>query len=280
MKKRVLCILACLTLLISLTLPVSASEELPLVVDDAWLMSQEEVLLLEEKARNLSDTYEMDIVILTVDGLEGATPQDYADDYFDYNGYGRGENASGILFLLSMEERDLYVSTCGDAIYALTDYGIEATTDEAIPYLSSGAYYSGFDIWLEALNGYLGAYSDGQVMDGYIEDSSDYYSGNRETIVYYEEDSTPSILLALVIGLAAGGITVLIMRTSMNTKRRQTSAGSYLKAGSYHLQTHQDLFLYSNVTKSARPKETSSGGGSSVHRSSSRRSHGGGGRKF
>ena len=47
---------------------------------------------------------------------------------------------------------------------------------------------------------------------------------------------------------------------------------------SYHLRTNQDLFLYSNISKRPKPKESSSG--SSTHRSSSGRSHGGRGGSF
>ena len=84
------------------------------------------------------------------------------------------------------------------------------------------------------------------------------------------------------IGAVVGGITVLIMRACMNTKRPQRSAGSYLNDSSYHLRTNRDLFLYSNVTKTRIQQESSSsgGGGSSVHTSSSGSSHGGGGGKF
>ena len=91
-----------------------------------------------------------------------------------------------------------------------------------------------------------------------------------------------ALVISGLIGAVIGGITVLIMRACMNTKRPQRSAGSYLNDSSYHLRTNQDLFLYSNVTKTRIQQESSSsgGGGSSVHTSSSGSSHGGGGGKF
>ena len=124
MQKRTISIILCLMLLSVLVLNVSAESNLPMVTDSAGLLSGEERIELEEKAQDLRAEYDMDVVILTVDSLGGKSAQDYADDYYDDNGYGYGENYSGILFLLAMEEREWYISTCGDAIYAVTDYGV------------------------------------------------------------------------------------------------------------------------------------------------------------
>lgn len=282
MKRTVFSLLLSAILLAALALPVSATSDLPMVVDNAGLFSDSERSALEEKAQELRTEYEMDIVILTVDRLDGKTPQDYADDYYDDNGYGFGKEYSGLLFLLAMEERDWYISTCGDAIYAVTDYGIQKLGEAALPDLSAGAYYDAFDAYLNALPSYLSAYQAGTPVDGYADYSGNYYHGDRENVVHYKEKRSPNLLVSLVIGVITAGVTVGIMAASMNTKRQQRSASSYLKAGSYHLRTHQDLFLYSNVSKTRRQENNGghSGGGSSVHHSSSGRSHGGGGGKF
>ena len=181
-----------------------------------------------------------------------------------------------------MGERDWYISTKGNAIYALTDYGIQQVGESALPYLKNGDYYGAFNAFLDALPTYFSAYSDGSPIDGYADTSGDYYHGDQEDVVYYEQPRHVNVWISIVIGAVIGGITVLIMRACMNTKRPQRSAGSYLNDSSYHLRTTQDLFLYSNVTKTRIQQESSSsgGGGSSVHTSSSGSSHGGGGGKF
>ncbi|HCP71159.1 MAG TPA: methanol dehydrogenase [Clostridiales bacterium] len=277
MKHKLICLILCLLLLPSLFL--SASAEQQYVIDNADLMSSSEEAALEEKVLSLREEYAVDVVILTVDSLDGQRPQDYADDYYDHNGYAD----DGLLFLLSMEERDWYISTKGSAIYALTDYGIQQVGETALPYLKNGDYYGAFDTFLDALPTYFSAYSDGAPIDGYADTSGDYYHGDQEDVVYYEDQPRRvNILISIAIGAVIGGITVLIMRACMNTKRPQRSAGSYLDDSSYHLRTDQDLFLYSNVTKTRIQQESSSsgGGGSSVHTSSSGSSHGGGGGKF
>ena len=181
MKHKLICLILCLLLLPSLFLSVGAAEQY--VIDNADLMSSSEEAALEEKAQALRQEYGMDVVILTVDSLDGKRPQDYADDYYDYNGYA----ADGVLFLLSMEERDWYISTKGNAIYALTDYGIQQVGESALPYLKNGDYYGAFDAFLAALPTYFSAYSDGSPIDGYADTSGDYYHGDQEDVVYYEQ---------------------------------------------------------------------------------------------
>ncbi len=278
--KKLLSFSLCLLLLLGLWIPAFAAETLPLIVDQAKLLSREEAATLGNKAQQIQNSYSTDVVILTIDSLDGWSAPDYANTFFDQNGYGYGSNANGILFLLAMEEREWYISTCGDTIYAVTDHEIQWFGEAAIGYFGDGEYYTGFDRYLDELEDSLIAYQAGVSLDGYPDDS---YYGYQENMVYYEENSTPSILLSLIIGIAAAAIAVITMRSSMNTKRQQRGAASYIKNGSFHLRSHQDLFLYSSVTKVRRQQNTGSssrGGGSSVHRSSGGRRHGGGGGRF
>lgn len=282
--KRLFSLIFCAALLLSLSIIAFATEpDPPKVVDNASLFTDEEEAELTREAYELIERYGMDVVILTVESLEGASAQDYADDYYDYNGY----REDGILFLLAMEEREWYFSTCGEAIYVFTDFGLESLGEDVLPYLSDGDYYEAFRYWQELLPHYFEAYLAGDPIDVYVPNSPGY--DGREDVVYYPEDRSPDyvscFLISLVIGAVAALVTVLIMRSRMNTARAQNDAGSYMKPGSYHLTVHRDMFLYSRVSKTPRPKDTggsggSHRGGSSTHRSSSGRSHGGRGGRF
>ncbi len=288
MTKKLLAILLSLLLLASLPLSVTAadySDEYYRITDSADLLTDEQEAALEDLSQDLRDTYHMDIAILTLESLDGYTPQEFADDFYDYCGYGCGEDYSGALFLLSMEERDWYISTSGDCIYALTDFGIQYSAAQAVSHFSNGYYFLGFQSWLLTLPEYFDAFEAGDPIDGWADYEDGAYHGEAEDYVYYEdyEPLTPSYLISLIVGVIAGGITLLILRRSMNTKRPQRSAVSYLVPRSFKMNTVQDLFLYSQVSKRAKPKNNGgggSGGGSSVHTSSSGRSHGGGGGKF
>lgn len=287
MKHKLLTILMCLCIFVSLPLPVLAVSQFPMVIDNADLLSADEETALEEKARTLRTDYEMDVVILTVQSLDGKTARAYADDYYDENGYGYDEEFSGILFLLAMDEREWYISTCGKAIYAFTDYGLDTLGEQTVPYLSDGDYFEGFDVYLDSLPYYFTRYEQEQPVDGYVEP---YEPSASDVVVHYKPKSkTVGITVfftSLFCGILTAGITIFIMRGSMNTKRKQSGAGNYLKSGSYYLRTNRDMFLYSHVSKVRRQENNGGhtgghhGGGSRTHRSSSGRSHGGRGGRF
>ena len=276
MVKKWIALFLSLCLLPCFLVPVFG-ETVSYVSDEAGLLSGDEISNLESTAANLAEAYQIDAVILTVDSLGGVSAQDYADDYYDHSGY----REDGILFLLAMEEREWYISTCGKVIYAVTDYGAQQLGEGILPYLSDGDWYRGFLYFLDMLPFYLDAYEKGKPIDGFADYSGDYYHGEQEEVVHYEEESSSSLATALICGLAAAGISIAGMRAAMNTKRAKRSAGNYLQDDSWDLHKHRDLFLYSKVHKARRQEpKAPSGGGSSVHRSSSGRSHGGGGGRF
>lgn len=278
--KKILPMILSLLILFSLALPAYAADEpLDYVVDYADLLTDEEEVLLQQKIQESKAALQLDIVIVTTYGTGDKNVQQYADDFYDANGYGYGETNSGILLLLDMEAREWYMSTCGDAIYIFTDYGLDQLGETILPWLSSGYYYNAFTAWVDALPYYVDAFENQSPIDGWVE-PDEYESPYGDEIVYYDDFELENPLpLALLIGFIAAVVTVIIMRSRMNTAKLQRGAVDYLKNGSFHLRQRSDMFLYSRVSRTARPKQ-SSGGGSSVHRSSGGISHGGRGGRF
>lgn len=284
--KRVFTLLLTSLLLMTFAFPVYALT--PKIVDDADLLTDSEEAILEANAQSLADEYDMDVVILTVDSIGGRYIESYADDYYDNNGYGIGQDYSGVLLLLAMDTREWAISTCGDAIYALTDYGIQSLFSSISGYLAQDDYYSAFTVYLEELEDYFLAYENGEPIDGYhggYDGPGTYIPGTRDEVIYYDRepglgDYLRIVFVSLLIGAAAGGIAILIMRGQMNTARAQSGAGSYLTSGSYNLSRRLDIFLYSRVNRTRRQQSSGGGGGSGVHRSSGGRSHGGGHGRF
>ena len=290
--KRILKLLLPFLMAFALCLPVLAEEQR--VFDNAGLLDEWEVSMLEDKIQDLRDTYDMDVVLLTLNSLDGKTAEGYADDYYDGNGF--GEN--GMLFLLDMDTRSWYMLTHGTAIYAVTDYGIQEIFSAIAFDLSGGDYYDAFDGYLDELYTYFQAYADGKPIDGYRDDYTgpgSYEPGTRDDVVHYP-DYEPSydssyvfypaqIGVSLLVGAIIGLIALLIARRGMNTVKSKGSATDYVRQNTFRITGRQDIFLYSNVTKTRRDTDSGSsaghsGGGSSVHTSSSGHSHGGGGGHF
>ena len=88
------------------------------------------------------------------------------------------------------------------------------------------------------------------------------------------------IPISIIVGVVLALIIVGVMKGKLKTVRSQAAANSYMKKDSLNIETSQDLFLYSTVSRTKIEREESSDGGSSTHTSSSGSTHGGGGGKF
>lgn len=289
MKKNWFVLLPIICVMIMTAVHVCAADA-PRFVDYAGLITDmDEEYAIFEALDNISATYSCDVVIVTTDSLDGKTAQEYANDYYDLvGGYGYGDDYTGIIFLISMAEREWAISTCGGAISVFTDSVLMSMEDAIIPYLSSGDYAEAFMTYADLCEDTLSRYAQGgseeyngyNPYDPYIDPYySDYYYddpyGQRTERGVSAMWIPGSVLIAFVLSL----IVVNTMKGEMNSVHMQSGAATYEKQNSFRLTEQRDLFLYRNVSRTLRQTEqnrSSHGGGhSSVHRSSSGRSHGG-----
>lgn len=273
MKKNILAI--CMTLILCLLVGVPASAEektiseerqLPRLVDEADILTASEEEALLDQLDEVSERQECDVAVVTVDSLEGKDATAYADDFYDYNGYGMGTGDDGILFLVSMEEREWAITTYGFGITAFTDAGLSYIEDRFLPDLSAGNYAEAFSIYAELCDQFLTQAEEGDPYD--VENLPN------------EPLSKSWILISLIVGAILAFIITGYMRSQLKTVRKQMSAMSYVKDGSMNITDRRDLFLYRKVHRTAKPKDTGSSGGSRIHTSSSGRSHGGSSGRF
>ena len=258
--KRVYIMMLVFLFCIGAVTPVFAEEAFPRLVDQADLLNDAEEASLLSKLDTVSSNQGMDVVVVTTNTLDGKSPTAYADDFYDYNGY----SEDGILLLVSMEDRDWWISTTGYGITAFTDAGIEYLGNRFAPSLSDGEYAGAFEIYADTCDAFIAQAKTG--------DPYDTHNLPKEPF-----DFLLSLGVCLVIGLLIGAFSTAVMKSQLKSVRMQSGAASYVKTGSLNVTHRQDLFLYRNVKRTAKPKSSS---GSSTHTSSSGRSHGGGGGKF
>ena len=266
LRKLMLLVMSVSIMSVFLGFSVSSAAGKKSVIDDAGLIKASDEKELDKKIKNIQKD-KFDVVILTVKSLDGKSAQDYADDYYDNNDYGLDNEKSGVLFLVSKGDRKYHISTKGAGIKAFTDYGI-GRIKEIKPYLSDGDYFNACDEFLNITKDFVKAYKDGTPYD---------------TDNPYNEEIDYVILevIALVIAFVVALISVGIMRLRMNTAKPKGTAMEYIKKGSFKLTSEKDIFMYSTVTKTAKPKDNdNSAGGSTTHVSSSGSEHGGGGGSF
>ena len=131
------------------------------VTVNADLLTDSEESALLSKLANISSNQQMDIVIVTVNDLDGETPRDYADDFYDFNCYAE----DGVLLLISMENSDWYISTSGYGITAVTDAGREHMAEQFVDDLGDGDYYDAFVTYTDLCDEFINMARSGDPFD-------------------------------------------------------------------------------------------------------------------
>ena len=265
MKKKAIYLFLTVCMVFAAILPVSAADYW-LVFDDAELLTETEEITLDAKYDEISNRHQMEVVAAVFETIGDSTPMEYADDFYDYNGYGYGANNDGLVLIVVMDTSDWYISTCGKAITAFTDAGIDYIGEQIVPYLSDGDVCGAFDKFAELCDDFMTQYETGDPYDT------------------HNLPKGPFLTFKTVLISLAAGIIIVIFYTrklikQLNTVQKKNEATNYVKEGGINVTTSNDLFLYRTVNRTAK-ESSSSSGGSSTHRSSSGTTHGGGGGKF
>ena len=295
-KGIMICLLIC-TFLVMGSMAVWADQTgavsgQPRVFDQAGLFSETEIIQLEEKIAQCRKSTKMDVVIVSAYADEERSAEEYADDYYDYGGFGVGKKASGVLLLYYMDGPgqpggECYISTAGTMINMLTDERIESILDDVYGDLGNRDFAGATEHFLEDVKAY--------VKEG-VESGQYTYDRDTGEIVRYHSIRLYEVAIAMVIaGILAGSVCLDIKkRYAMKQSSREVSNSlqAYRADCAFCFSVAGDKMVNKYVRSVPIPRNTSSGSGgrghsgsssagrSTIHTSSSGRSHGGGGRRF
>ena len=266
--KKIFSMILTVCVLLAMSLSIQASEVLPLF-DEPDLMTDAQEASLAAKLERISEQYQMEVVVAAFETIDGASPMEYADDFYDYNGYGYGENRDGLILIVVMDSRDWWISTRGSAITAFTDAGIEYIGDQIVPYMSADDFAGAFNAFADQCSMFMAQAATGDPYDVH----------NLPQPPKEPFNAGMAVVIAIAVGFIIGKIYADGLKGQLKSVSAQKSAESYVKRGSMNVTTSRDFYLYRSVTKTAKPSDSSEGG-SSTHTSSSGATHGGGGGKF
>lgn len=295
-KGIMICLLIC-TFLVMGSMAVWADQTgavsgQPRVFDQAGLFSETEIIQLEEKIAQCRKSTKMDVVIVSAYADGERSAEEYADDYYDYGGFGVGKKASGVLLLYYMDGPgqpggECYISTAGTMINMLTDERIESILDGVYGDLGNRDFAGATEHFLEDVKAY--------VKEG-VESGQYTYDRDTGEIVRYHSIRLYEVAIAMVIaGILAGSVCLDIKkRYAMKQSSREISNSlqAYRADCAFCFSVAGDKMVNKYVRSVPIPRNTSSGSGgrghsgsssagrSTIHTSSSGSSHGGGGRRF
>jgi len=271
MKKVLFIPLFLLTLIAFASVTFADNER---VFDQAGLFSDTEKVDLQEQAIQLTEQFQMDIRIVTTDDSGGKSARDYASNFYDSHGFGYEGTADGILYLIDMDNREVYIFTRDRIVDYFPDVTVEEILDHVYPYLTEEAYGESAKAFLSDLETTMneGIPEGPSSSGGYAQsDNSTSYSSSTS-----QGELVKELLIYFAIAIGVGVISVGIM-AMYNRGRSTTTAHTYLESNSFTVTNKMDRHYNTRVTQQKIQRNSNSGGGSSF--SGGGRS-GGGGRGF
>lgn len=238
--KKLISFLLVLLLLAATPLTVLAAPD-P-VTDNAGLLTEEQD---RELSSLLCEQGIGSLCVVTLESLNGENIEEYAERWAEQSGV-------GVLFMISMEERQWCITAAAEYKSVIDVYVIDEISARCLPFLKSGDYYEAFATFASCCNGYLESYIPGEV---YPNEGLPGNSGGSQITL-------GRILVCLLIGLAAGGITAGIMASKNKSVRAKNNASDYVRSGSMHVTLSRDIYLYHNITRTPKAQNNSSSGGS------------------
>ena len=230
------------------------------VIDEADILTDSEEAALNTKLAAIEQSHKVRILIGTMKSTDGVVLGKIANHIVDEI-KGDAENGT-IVLLLSMKERDWYISTDNKMRTRITDgKGVDYLAGEFLPELKENHYAAAFTAFAATTD---------------------------EMLTYYEKEGEPydpanafdlmALGIALACALILGGTIYYMLYEYESNVRSAAEADAYLNHDSFQLTQSEDNFLYTTVTRRTKEKRESSS--SNVSTSSSDSSHGGGGGKF
>ena len=258
--KKILSYVSLILIITSLSFTAFADFENPSIVDDAGYLMQSELADLSGKLDKVRNEYDFEVAIYTESELSSDTAEASADDIYDYGGYGAGENDDGIMLYICRDTREYHFTTHGKGREYVGKNGLIYLESKVLPYLEDDQYYKAFSVYIETADELLSMARDGKP--------------------YNEKNLSTKYIIAVVLTCLLAPLLIAYILMKKKLKKMKTAvendyAANYVKPGSMNISVSRDLFLYSSITKTERPKESSG-----THTSSSGRTHGGRGGSF
>ena len=256
------------------------------VFDEAGLFSGEEAGELETEIKSMREDMNMDVVIVTTEDAGGKTAAEYAENFYIDGDFGTGKDYSGALFLIDMDNREIYILPVGAMNRFLTDERWNAILDDAYNEISQKEYRACAQSFLNGVTQYYKAGIPGGQFN---------YDKETGEVSVYRSIRWYEAALALLIGgavaaAACGGVAAQYSMKGTRILAKNTLM-AYRGISRFQYSNQTDDLINKTVTHVFIPPSNkgnggggggggfSSGGQSTVHTSSGR-TMGGGGRKF
>lgn len=239
------------------------------IYDYGNLLSDSDEIRLKKLIDDYIDTYKMDLVILTKINYSGDMKK-YAQDFYDYNFFGKNSTKDGIILFLNVDSKGPIVEivTTGEAILMYDDERLDGLMTSM-----KSAKSNGNTAIVETFIRRVSKYAE----KGIPSSNQDKYIDENGEIRKYKTDYTP--IGFIIIPFISAGITALIvyiLSRKNKTVVEATTAGIYLDPSSFRIIKDNSKLVHTHTAIiDISSSNSSSSGESGISHGSSGTAHGG-----
>ena len=222
------------------------------VFDEYGLLSGEEKEELNQELADIYEEYEYDAILLISQDIESDDARQYAAKFMQDNEIGYGDTHEGMCIFNQPDKRNITIVFRGDIQNDFTETIQDLMLDNCQEKLKEGDMIGGYKSLISDLKKGLARVTQGKKIRPLdVSDSS------------LPEEA----LIWLIISFAVMAIPTLIMTLfqvhKMKTRVPQPNANAYEGEGGLRLTEERDMFLYSTVSRTEKPKDKDNDSGSS-----------------
>lgn len=221
------------------------------VFDDYGILTDDEKETLNQELADIYEEYGYDAVLLITEDIEEDDYRKYAAEFMQDNDIGYGDTHEGMCIFSQPDRRNITIVFRGDTQDDFTESIQDDMLDRCKVKLKEGDMAGGYQSLIDDLIKGLNRICEG------------------EKIRPMDMDGTPlteSILFYLILSFVVMAVPTLIMTIyqvrKMKTNVPQPNANAYEGEDGLILSEERDMFLYSTVSQTAKPKNDDNDSGS------------------
>ncbi|WAA12851.1 TPM domain-containing protein [Fervidibacillus halotolerans] len=206
------------------------------IYDDAGILSDAEKEELESYAQSVSEKWDTDVLIVTVDDPT-IDVKDYTEDFYDRKIEELGLDKWNVAMItLDMNHREVYLAGFYKGELYLNGSRLDHIRESITPDLSAGAYSLAFQQFIDQVDHYLGSEPANIFLQWWFQ---------------------------LIIAVVIGGLVVFSLFWQSGGKSTVHSS-TYMDHKTSRVVARKDDYLRTTVTKVRKPQNNQSSGGGGI----------------
>ena len=245
--KKTVSLLLMLVLLLSLAVPAAAQGQY--IFDEADILSDDQEAELQQQAEEIADAWDCGVYFISIDDFSETGEDDAYEAaktlFIDWE-LGLGEDGSGVLLMMSMNNRKMALIAHGYGNAAITDSKNQAIRDTIKVSFKNDDWYQGVSDYLSEADSYLRYARE----EGITEE---------DTVVYTEAPAgfrLLGIVICFLLALLGASLVTGALKGQLKSVAKKAEAVGYESAGALNLRVREDRYTHTTTSRVYSPESS------------------------